>query len=466
MIATFLISIRMTSMLPGARVRGAAKDVHDRSAPQLLVTTATGGDTRRAASSGVPSTTWRVVKPRLRSLPLYTFALAAPVSVAGGNIGAGVIILGALVGIGFACRTHDGRADVAKAVPRGVWLCLAAYFLVHFAATVLSAPGPVRWGKFGEEMWLKLLLVGVPILAGGRRRDVGRALGLLLASGVVAAGYGIYQHYTGLDLIRGGQTQAYGDRYTALGFFGHHLSYGGQVMLLLVLAGALARHRLGAGWRALLPVMAAGLPLGLGLLWSYARSAQLGAFAAAVVIAWTLPRRWRLGGLAFLIATTALTLALPSVRGRVTETFTDQKEVTRPNLWRSSLAGIADRPVLGWGPGNFDVMLAKHEIPGAYYESRAHAHNDFLMHAVNAGFLGLAAALALLVVTTRLCLQAWQQHGGWVPLAAVAAQVGISVAGLFQVYQTDDEVEMVLYFLLGCALAVRGAVTEGHRALP
>jgi hypothetical protein len=44
--------------------------------------------------------------------------------------------------------------------------------------------------------------------------------------------------------------------------------------------------------------------------------------------------------------------------------------------------------------------------------------------------------------------------GTWILTAAVACQAGISVGGLFQVYQTDDEVEMLLYFLLGAAFAL------------
>ena len=391
----------------------------------------------------------------LRSLPLYAFALAAPVSVAGGNVGAGLILASAVAAAVYDHRQSD-RLRAAAAIPRPVWLALAAYLLAHAAATLFAGPGPQRWDKFSEEMWLKLLIVAIPLLAWRRPQDVPRALGLMLAAGLVAAGYGFFQHYTGLDLVRGGTTHPYGDRYTALGFFGHHLSYGGQVMLLLIVAAALARDRLFAGWRAVVASLALCLPFALGLLWSYARSAQLGGFAAAVFLACTLPRRWRALSLAALVAATALTLALPSVRGRVAETFTDEKEVTRPNLWRSSLAGIGDRPLLGWGPGNFDVMLAKHELPGAYYESRAHAHNDLLMHGVNAGLVGLAAALALLVTTTRAAWRTWRQNAHWVALAAVAAQVGITLAGFFQVYQTDDEVEMVLVFLLGCALAVAG----------
>ena len=110
-----------------------------------------------------------------------------------------------------------------------------------------------------------------------------------------------------------------------------------------------------------------------------------------------------------------------------------------------------------------------------YYDVRGHAHNDFVMHAVNAGVLGLLAALALLVVVTWLLWRGYRRTltrdapYGWVLLGGVAAQIAVSVAGLFQVYQTDDEVEMLLYFLLGCGLGLlprarwTAAVTDTRR---
>jgi O-antigen ligase len=199
--------------------------------------------------------------------------------------------------------------------------------------------------------------------------------------------------------------------------------------------------------------------MGLALIWSLARSAQLGVFATAVFLMFTLPPgRWRRAGTAGLAAVVVVMLAIPVIRTRAVESFTDEKEVTRPNLWRSSVAGIADRPLLGWGPGNFAVMLEHHEVPG-YYESRAHSHNDFLMHAVNGGILGLAAAVWLLVAIVRACWTGWRRGGpgSWLLLGGVAVQVGISVAGMFQVFQTDDECEIVLYLVLGCCLALTGA---------
>jgi putative inorganic carbon (HCO3(-)) transporter len=392
----------------------------------------------------------------LRVLPLYLMALAAPVSVAGGNVAAGLILVWAVV---LSVRPAGRPRHLP---PRDLLLALGAYLLVHALATALSSPGPMRWEKFGEELWFKLLLVGVPLVAAGQAPVVRRAVGLVLASGLVAAVYGVVQHFTGWDLVRQERLLSFAGHPIAIGFSGHHLSYGGQVMLLLVLAMAWLRQVLLDRPRRLWLPAVVCLVMGLALIWSFARSAQLGAFAAAVFLALSLPRPWRRAGVAALVAVVVLAVAMPVVRTRVAEAFTDEKEVTRPNLWRSSVAGIAARPLLGWGPGNFHVMLEFHEYPG-YYESRAHSHNDYLMHAVNAGLLGLAAALWLLWTTVKHLFAGWRRGGpgSWILLGALACQVAVSVAGIFQVYQTDDEPEMLLYFLVGCGLALMTG-SAGH----
>ena len=112
------------------------------------------------------------------------------------------------------------------------------------------------------------------------------------------------------------------------------------------------------------------------------------------------------------------------------------------------------------GPGNFDQLLAHYQVPG-HYDNLAHAHNDLLMHGVNAGLPAVLAAVALLVATCGLFLRAArraQADVAWILYGALAVQVGITVAGIFQVFQTDDEVEMLLYFVLGCAVALAGQI--------
>jgi O-antigen ligase len=384
-------------------------------------------------------------------LPVYLLALAAPTSVWASNILCGAVLAWALGRALWPGREH------IMLPPRPVLLALGAVLLTHLLAAVL-APGPTRWYKLVEETWFKLLLVAVPVVLAGRGDAARRALWLVLATGTLAAVYGIYQHLTDTDPIARRTLLHFDGAAIAMGFTNHHLSYGGQLVVLMALAMGWLRDRvLLERRRAWLPALVC-LVMGLALIWSFARSAQVGVFAAAVFLVLTLPRGpWRRLGTAGLVVLVAAVLAMPLVRSRVAESFTDEKEVTRPNLWRSSIAGIADRPLTGWGPGNFRLMLEQHEVPG-YYESRAHSHNDFLMHAVNAGLLGLAATLWLLIAVIRACWSGWRRGGpgSWLLLGAVAAQVGISAAGMFQVFQTDDEVEILLYLVLGCCLALAG----------
>jgi O-antigen ligase len=385
----------------------------------------------------------------LLALPVLLFGAAATVSVAGGNVGAGLVALAALLAVILR------RGSPVAWPPREILLALGAVWVTHAVATALAAPGPVRWEKLGEEMWLKSLLVTVPLAAAARPRLVRAGVVVTIVAGMVTALFALGQSLMDHDPVRDRPLLHTAGHAIATAFHSHHLSYGGQVMLTLTVAMVALREALLGDRRRLWLPLAACLVLGVGLIVSFARSAQLGAFVAAVFLVTTLPGRWRRAGIGALVAVLVLAALLPAVRLRVIEGFTDEKEVTRPNLWRSSLSGIADRPLRGWGAGNFGVMLEEHEKPG-YYEVRAHSHNDYLMHAVNAGIPGLLAALWLLWATIRHLHAGWRRGGpgSWILLAGVACQVAIATAGIFQVYQTDDEPEMLLYYLVGCGLAL------------
>lgn len=387
----------------------------------------------------------------LYAWPLYLFAAAAPLSVAGGNLAAGLILVTAVV---YLIATRDRGALPHGAVIAAVLVTIA----VHALANALAAPYPSDWDKWAEELWLKLLLIAVPVLGHRDPAQLMRAVKLTIIVGTVVAVYALYQHFSGVDFINGRNLFQSHGRYHALGCFNHHLSYGGQVMLLFLFAVAWAarggfEQRWQKWWHLLSPLL-----LFAALIATYARSPQIGAAAGLAVIALALPGHKRKYGIAVSVVLTAAALAIPGVRGRFGQLFAGGEE-TRINLWTSSLRGLAERPLLGFGQGNFERMMERYEVDG-FYDVRGHAHNDYIMHAVNAGVLGLLAALALLVVVTWLLWRGYRRSltretpHGWVLLGGVAAQCAIAVAGLFQVFQTDDEVEMMLYFLLGCALGL------------
>lgn len=390
--------------------------------------------------------------PRLRMAILILFALAAPLSVTAGSLGVG------LIGAAAAVTLVRGGRAARQALPRRVLWALGAAVAVNALAAALAFPHPAHWGKLLDEWWIKLLLPAVPLAAVGLdRRALQGVLAAALGAGLLAAAYGIVQHFLGWDYVRDRELFRAGASYLAVGTAGHHLTFGGQLLLYLTLAmAAAARHVRGLRRGLLWSLPAAGVT-GLALLWTYARSCYLGACAAAVALAALAFRSRRVAAtvaLAVLAAAAVLSVSVPGVRARLGETFADDREVTRTNLWRSSLAGIAARPLLGWGPGNFDALMAAHEHPG-YYEAKAHAHNDYLMQAVNAGLPGLAAFLWLQWEILRALRRGRRTTADqdWVVPAALACLAAMAAAGLFQVYQTDDEPEMLLYFILGCGLA-------------
>lgn len=393
----------------------------------------------------------------LRTGPLIILAISLPVSVSVGGIATGLVLLTALGLLIF-------RRSEIQLPPLPVMAALFILIGFYFLATMMASPFPHNWFKFFEEMWIKLLLIAVPILLTGRPEMTVKVVKLLLVIGLLAAVYGVWQHFSEFDPIRQRSlVRAQWGHAAVTGFFSHHLSFAGQILvyLLLVLSWFMA----GKNGRIRYWLPAALLVLGAALFWTFSRSAILGV-AAGIVALIILVRGWRRWvGLAALVTGTAVSLLIPSIRTHMLMLFEMKRHVTRLNLWKSSWDGIQARPWLGFGPGNFESLLAGHQVQG-YYETLAHSHNDLLMHGVNAGIPAILAAVALLVVTCRLFWMAWKRAvlGRWVILGAMGVQVGITVAGFFQVYQTDDEVEMLLYFILGCAVALAGSPDQSDKS--
>lgn len=391
-------------------------------------------------------------------LPLFLFAVSAPLSVAGGNLTAALVIAAGATALAL-------RRAVNPSALRRIALALLAVLVWNTVSVVFAPGGDRQWLKLGEEWWMKLMVLAVPLVLAGAGRRRGHVVATLLASGSFIAAYGILQHFTGQDLWRHCALHTTSGSFLAVGFTGHHLSFGGQLMFLAAAAAAVTMAAAAGGVRRWFgPATASALIL-LALVWSLARSSLLAVVAAGAFLVVIQTGRSRRLGSALLLAGVLAVALTPTLRGRMLATFTNPEEVTRLNLWRSSVSGITARPVTGWGPGNFDRLLAEYEYPG-YYEARGHAHNDFLMQAVNAGVPGLLVFLWLhgeiFVLLWRTRLRCGDPGG--LMAGAMACQVAALVGGMFQVFQTDDEPEMLLYFLLGCGVAAAvGALTRNDR---
>jgi putative inorganic carbon (HCO3(-)) transporter len=120
-------------------------------------------------------------------------------------------------------------------------------------------------------------------------------------------------------------------------------------------------------------------------------------FGPLLGAAFARPRQGALAALAALFAVVALAgmaIASPPLRVRLLTSFSAQEHSNRFRLltWKSALWMAADRPVLGFGPGSFELAFPRYAI-GGYTRM---AHQNYLQVAAETGFPGLAAFVWLL----------------------------------------------------------------------
>lgn len=76
----------------------------------------------------------------------------------------------------------------------------------------------------------------------------------------------------------------------------------------------------------------------------------------------------------------------------------DPRSFKRVDIWRATLSGLMERPLFGWGPGQFENLYWRHglpqeEEPVRFEMTTDRAHNDLLQYFAESGILGGLFAL-------------------------------------------------------------------------
>ena len=198
----------------------------------------------------------------------------------------------------------------------------------------------------------------------------------------------------------------------------------GLILLLLPVSLALL---LGQGrWRLARAALALGLgALGLACLyWSGSKAGWL--IAIALLGAWFLhlpvPGKLKLG-----LAGAAMMLGLAGFAVKYADYF-DRGATSvgaRFGYWRAAAQTAMEKPLLGTGPGTFQLAYKRHRAPGA--EPTRLTHNDYLQQASDSGWPGFVLYAAFiggaawvlarrrlddpLLIAARLGLLAWALQG-------------------------------------------------------
>lgn len=364
-----------------------------------------------------------------------------------------------------------------RALPRtSLWYPFYVFFAALVVSTVVS-PDPLQSFIGYRKMWLMggCLAVFVLVRSG---REVEKVLtAALWVAGAVAA-YSIVQHFTGLDLAKtlvGKESNLdpfwFGrqEGYRVKGLHPSGITYAHALLfpLCLITAWGLSpglvktqRLLLVGGW--VLMLFALFLSLTRGVWVAYGLALVLyglvrGRRAVLAVV----------GGVA--VCGLLFVGAGQGVRERGLSIFDLEANIGRSQIWLANIDMIKERPLTGWGFGNYKQFREEFYQRYPRADTDAHAHNNFLQMGVDAGLLGLAAFLFLVgsIIMTGWRAYARQRTeplksltlGCWLGL------VGFLIGGLTQYNWGDAEVALVWWATVGLMMRVaRGVEGRDSRA--
>lgn len=128
---------------------------------------------------------------------------------------------------------------------------------------------------------------------------------------------------------------------------------------------------------------------------------------------------------------------------------------TRLLMWESAFSGISDRPLLGWGPENYELVLDKWYQPRlldyAFEETWAErAHNQILENFVGMGIIGGLLYLSIFFVAFVTTIRHSYEHEHE-RLAAIA-MLGLIAAYFGFAFFTFDMPSLLLHVFAGSAI--------------
>ena len=305
----------------------------------------------------------------------------------------GLVVLGRLVAAGNP-----------SAVAATAFLLAAGLSTALSDRPAQSLVGPANWGTGFLFLAATAAAWAVGAVAGDRRRR--QLVAVLLAAVVVNAAVAWLQ-----ARVDGGRTR---------GLMGNAVFLGGLAAGgLYLLACRLGKERGSWWWAPAIALVAGATQLSggraaaaLGLVAVLAALPRAGLVRAGVIVAAVV------AGVA-LAPIGAKGAVLGSTRTKPSAVATAAGGDTRLAVWRVSLGAVAERPLVGFGPGRFAAATGRRYTPAAAQEHVVlrDAHNWVIGTAVTTGLAGLGLLLVWLALAAR---------GAEGPLAGFAVIVALS----------------------------------------
>lgn len=366
------------------------------------------------------------------------FVAALQISIAASGI-LGTIALGLWIALLVAARERPSAPPFFGA--------LVVYAALTMVAVAFSLDRGISIVD-SKEVLLFLVVPAVYRLARGQRAQT--VATIIVTVGAASAVFGVMQ-YGILEYDTLGQRPR--------GAMGHYMTYSGQLVLVIALAGGRLlfdkRERI---WSALvMPALLVALALTL------TRSAWVGACAALALLC--VLKDLRLIAVLPVLAALFITFAPPQLTDRLYSAFDLQDPTNRDRIAmvRAGVRMVEDHPLTGVGPDLVKEVYPEYRDAGAVQENNPHLHNVPLHIAAERGLPALVVWLGFLVLVVRdLVGRLKAPDTAGLAAAGLAAVVGMLAAGMFE-YNFGDSEFLMLFLVL---ITLPHAAAHGPSAAP
>lgn len=377
------------------------------------------------------------------------YPLIALVSISAANILLIVIVLG----------WFFFHSEIPTSQARPLFYLIVLYLAWTLVAMVIS-PLARNWSTWVEERSTFLAVIPGLVL-GSNQQWLRKSFGYVSVLLIPLAIYAVCQYYTGWDVLRMKPLEPLFDRYHATGLQNFHLTFAGMIVLATPIAISLNSARLFRSGA----IAVAGA---ISVLSSMARAMILGLYGCGGLFLLFGSRKLRIVGIALILVLVIIPSTIYSASGErllrglgASQADVQQGDPTRIYLWKSAINIIRHYPIAGVGEDNWNAVFEQYKEPYDNYSSTAHAHNDFLSAAVDHGIIGGAILIALWAYILFRSIRSVHRAKGYqrdLRLGFLASFLAILFGGMLQNYQTDAEVALLLWFLVGVSVQLPGGM--------
>jgi O-antigen ligase len=261
------------------------------------------------------------------------------------------------------------------------------------------------------------------------------------------------------------------------GFMGHWMTFSGQMMMALMVIGAMllfSKNRKWSGW-----LMAAAAVVAVALLMAETRSMWVGAAAGAAWLLW-FKKKWLVLSLPVLAA--IVLAANPfHVRQRALDAISPRQGMTDSSTHRYVLRRVGwemikAHPWVGVGPEQVGPQVMQYlptdvprPIPTNWY--LGHLHNIYFHYAAERGVPALLALLWILLGSLIAFARALRRlpqdsEARWVLHGAIAVTIAAMVSGYWELNLGDSEVLAMFLSVLACGFVAAEDLHLSHSSTP